>query len=239
MAETDVHRDWMFIIIKRLERFFAGQRVYVSGNLLIYYQEGDPRKCVAPDAFVVKNCKPGRRRTFLIWREKRTPNFVLETTSKTTQREDRGKKNRIYAGLGIGEYFMYDPLGDWLSPRLQGQRLVNGVYERIAPAADGSVSSRELGVRFVLEHGNLAMFNAHTGEPLLSDAEFGEREKQRADAEHRHAAEEKRRADEEKRRADDAERRATAEAAARKALEDELARLKDAAKKTNGRRGGV
>src|SRR5437763_13358910 len=77
MAETDLHWDWMVIIAQRLKRFFAGRRVYVASNLLIYYQEGDPHKSVAPDAFVVKNCKPGRRETFLIWRERRTPNFVL------------------------------------------------------------------------------------------------------------------------------------------------------------------
>src|SRR5438552_527041 len=91
MAESDLHRDWMFTIIQRLANFFRGRRVYVSGNLLIYYQEGDPRKCVAPDTFVVKNCKPGRRNTFPIWKEGRRPNFVLETTSKKTRREDAGK----------------------------------------------------------------------------------------------------------------------------------------------------
>src|SRR5580704_6213316 len=93
MAETDLHWDWMVTIAQRLKRFFAGRRVYVASDLLIYYEEGNPRKSVAPDAFVVKNCKPGRRDTFLIWREGRTPNFVLETTSKTTRREDANKKN--------------------------------------------------------------------------------------------------------------------------------------------------
>src|ERR1700716_2797296 len=62
MAETEVHRDWMATSIERLKRYYHGRRVYVSGNLLIYYQEGDPHKSVAPDTFVVKKCKPGRRR---------------------------------------------------------------------------------------------------------------------------------------------------------------------------------
>ncbi|HEV2946469.1 MAG TPA: hypothetical protein VGX70_03780, partial [Gemmataceae bacterium] len=61
MAESDLHRDWMVRIIELLVAHFAGQKVYVSGNLLIYYVEGDPRKCVAPDAFVVKDCDPRRR----------------------------------------------------------------------------------------------------------------------------------------------------------------------------------
>ncbi|NJN65333.1 MAG: Uma2 family endonuclease, partial [Chloroflexaceae bacterium] len=49
MAETDVHRDEMFAVIQALEYFFRNQPdVYVSGNLLLYYQEGDPTRSVAP-----------------------------------------------------------------------------------------------------------------------------------------------------------------------------------------------
>ena len=98
MAETDAHRNWMIININRLSRHFSGRKVYVSGNLLIYYVEGDARKCVAPDTFVVKNCKPGKRDIFQIWKERRKPNFALETTSKTTRGEDSGeKKEKICA----------------------------------------------------------------------------------------------------------------------------------------------
>lgn len=101
MTETDAHWEWMVTIVQRLKRFYADRRVYVAGNLLIYYVEGDPTKSVAPDAFVVKNCKPGRRTSFFIWREKRKPNFVLESTSKKTKGEDTGKKKKIYAQLGV------------------------------------------------------------------------------------------------------------------------------------------
>src|SRR5262249_24965938 len=95
MAETDLHRDWMITNIQRLERFYLGKRVYVSGNLLIYFEKGNPRKSVAPDTFIVKNRKPGRREIFQTWKKGRTPNFILETTSKTTRREDRGRKKKI------------------------------------------------------------------------------------------------------------------------------------------------
>jgi Uma2 family endonuclease len=227
MAETDLHRDWMIKNIQRLERFFSGQRVYVSGNLLIYFEKGNPRKSVAPDTFVVKNCKPGRREIFQTWKEGRTPNFILETTSKTTRREDRGKKKTIYAQLNVGEYFLYDPRGDWLDPPLQGFRLVNGNYEPIPPDADGGIVSQELGVRFVLENGDLTMFDVATGERLLSQEELAKQEMLRADQAKHRAEEEKRRADEEKRRADQAERRA-------KVLEEELARLRETGKKSNG-----
>jgi Uma2 family endonuclease len=247
MAESDVHRDWMVTLIQRLQRFFAGRRVYVSGNLLIYYVEGDPRKSVAPDTFAVKNCKPGRRDIFKIWTERRRPNFVLETTSKTTRREDRGKKKEIYALMEVPEYFLYDPLGDWLKPPLHGFRLRGGVYEPITPEKDGSIVSQELGVRFVLENGDLAMYDAATGEPLYSEAEWAEVQRQRAEEEHQRAEqereraeqereraeeqsrrvqEERQRAEDERRRADEAEHQLQDAANVRKALEQELARLR-------------
>ena len=220
MAETDLHWDWMVTITQRLKRFYAGRNVYVAGNLLIYYEEGNPRKSVAPDTFVVKNCKPRRRDTFLIWKEKRSPNFILETTSKSTRGEDKGKKKVIYAQLNVGEYFLYDPRGEWLKPPLQGFRLVNGAYEPIQADAEGGIVSQELGVRFVLENGDLAMYDLATGKPLLSQEEWAKQESRRAE-------ELEKRMQEEKRRAEQAERRA-------KLLEEELARL---AKKTNGSRG--
>src|SRR5712692_4479989 len=137
MAETDVHRDWMVRIIELLKFFFLGKHVYVSGNLLIYYVEGDPKKSVAPDVFVVKNSDPGRRRIFKIWEEGIGPVFVMEVTSKKTRRQDLGAKKELYAQLKVAEYFLYDPLAEWLKPALQGYRLVNGDYVLLDPGHDG------------------------------------------------------------------------------------------------------
>src|SRR5437868_3119154 len=106
MAETDDHRDWMFRIIELLKFFFMGKMVYVSGNLLIYYVEGDPKKSVAPDVFVVKNSNPRRRRVFKIWEEGCGPVFVLEVTSRKTRREDLHAKMQKYALLQVAEYFL-------------------------------------------------------------------------------------------------------------------------------------
>jgi Uma2 family endonuclease len=171
MAETDVHRDWMFLIIELLKWFFTGQWVYVSGNLLVYYVEGDPKKAVAPDVFVVKGCDPRQRRTFKIWEEGKVPGFILETTSKKTRRQDLGPKKETYARLGVLEYFLYDPLAEWLKPALQGYRLVNGDYVLIQPGADGGLASEQLGITFRLEDEDLALFDTATGKRLKSGAE--------------------------------------------------------------------
>lgn len=50
MAESDIHRREMVYLIQALQRRYGEDPdVYVAGNLLIYYVEGDPRFSVAPD----------------------------------------------------------------------------------------------------------------------------------------------------------------------------------------------
>ncbi len=61
MAETDWHRKLMTIIIEILEAFFAGQRVYVSGNLLVFYEPGNRRRHISPDVFVVRGVENYQR----------------------------------------------------------------------------------------------------------------------------------------------------------------------------------
>ena len=45
LGDTDIHRDEITSIVQALEHHFAeAPDVYVSGDLLIYYVEGDPTK---------------------------------------------------------------------------------------------------------------------------------------------------------------------------------------------------
>jgi Uma2 family endonuclease len=180
MAETDVHRNWMSWIIEILQFFFRGMHVYVSGNLLIYYHRGDPKKRVAPDVFVVRDCEQRLRRVYKIWEEGKGPSFALEVTSKKTRRQDLGPKKELYAQLGVAEYLLYDPLGEWLKPALQGFRLVEGIYLPWEPDEKGNLVSEQLGIRFHLEDGQLVLFNAATGERLKRDIERAEDAEARA-----------------------------------------------------------
>jgi hypothetical protein len=53
MGETDLHQNEMARLISTLEYCYAQRPdVYVSGNLLLYSVEGDPRKVISPDVFV-------------------------------------------------------------------------------------------------------------------------------------------------------------------------------------------
>ena len=129
MAETPEHRDVMIDAIQVLQRHFAHRpNVYVSGNMMMYYEEGEPRRCVSPDVFVAVGVEDKDRRTYLLWREAKGPDFVLEVTSRSTRRNDQVTKRALYEWMGVSEYVLYDPLGEYLDPPLQGYRLVGGRY---------------------------------------------------------------------------------------------------------------
>ena len=94
MGETDLHRQDMVDVIDTLaDRFAAEADVYVTGNLLLFYEEGNRRKHISPDVFVVRGVpKLPPRDYYLLWKEGRSPDVVIEITSKTTRREDQKKK---------------------------------------------------------------------------------------------------------------------------------------------------
>lgn len=171
MAESDLHFDWTVAIRDILKQRYRGQRVYVGSDLLVYYVEGNPRKSVAPDEFVVKDCDPGRRRTFKTWEEGRTPDVVIEITSSSTRSEDEQEKPPKYAELGVKEMFLYDPTADYLDPPLQGYRFSGRKKTRIQPDASGALECRELGLHLRLDGGELRIFDSQTGERLLTEAE--------------------------------------------------------------------
>ena len=116
MGETDWHRRAIIRLIELLEYLFRGELVYVSGDLLVYYEEGNPKKFVVPDVFIVKGAQPHDRRIFKIWQERRVPNAVIEVTSRKTRQRDHTFKPDLYARLGVAEYFLYDPELDYLEP---------------------------------------------------------------------------------------------------------------------------
>jgi Uma2 family endonuclease len=132
MAESDIHRDYMVDVIDTLKDRYRNQNdVYVSGNLFIYYEKGVKSSVFSPDAFVIFGVAKKRRRSYKLWEEgNKVPDVVFEVTSLSTwlELEDEGNKKTLCRRLGVPEYFMYDPKGEYLNPPLQGSRLERGVY---------------------------------------------------------------------------------------------------------------
>jgi Uma2 family endonuclease len=182
MAETDWHRILMVALIDTLIEFFAKvPRVYVSGNLLVFYEEGNRRRHLAPDVFVVRGVRKHKRPNYLIWREGTPPEFVIELTSSTTRKEDIKKKFELYRDvLKVKEYFLFDPFEDYLKPAFQGFRLENGEYIRI-DSVDGRLPSEVVGLHLERDGSELRLWNPVTGLRLPTPQEARHQAEERAE----------------------------------------------------------
>ena len=206
-----------------LARYARRTDVYVSADLLVYYEEGNPRVSIVPDVFVVFGVEDRMRGNYKVWEEGKGPDFVLEVASPSTWREDVERKPGVYAGLGVREYFLYDPTGEHYSPRLRGYRLVEGEYERLRAVESIdrtlALSSEVLGLELRAKAGGEMRFrDLATGEDLLSHGEehaarLEEAAAYRNEVAARHAAEHR------------AEREATARRVAEKRVAELEARL--------------
>ncbi len=226
MAESDFQADPLIYAKTALKRHFKQDpNVYVSGNLLLYYEKGNPEAVVAPDVFVAMGVAKHDRRSFKLWEEPKGPDFVIEITSLSTYTHDQGSKKGIYAFLGVSEYFQYDPTQDYLNPPLQGYRLVDDYYLPI-PATPLSknafaLHSNILQLDLQWRDGVLHFYDPETEEYLLTydeaiDARLAAEQARREAEQARQQAEQSRQ---------QAEERAAAERAARLAAEARIAEL--------------
>ncbi len=196
MGETDKHRELMAYLIAALKVHFMGQPdVYVSGNNFVFWQEGTPSLRVSPDTYVVFGAEDRLRDSYMSWKEGGLlPSVVVEITSRSTQSEDVETKLPLYEQtLKTPEYFLFDPTGGYLKPRLQGYRLVDSQYVRLEPK-QGRLHSEQLALDFVQIGETLRLYNPTGGEFLPTPQEQAERVEAEA-----------RRAENEARRAEDAE----------------------------------
>ena len=140
MAETDVHRELMVELIVTLQDHFAADPdLYVSGNLLLFYEEGNRRRHVSPDVFVVRGVEKKPRENYLTWLEGKGPDLAIELTSRSTRSEDVKKKFALYRDvLHVPEYFLFDPFEDYLFPSMQASGWSKGDTTRSAGSGAGS-----------------------------------------------------------------------------------------------------
>jgi Uma2 family endonuclease len=166
MAETDLHRNLMVEEIDILQRWFApNSMVYVSGNLLIYYEPGNRRRHISPDVFVVQGVPNHWRDYYLHWEEKDL-DLAIEVTSSSTRSEDTDEKKRLYRDvLRVREYFLFDPRSEYLDPSFQGFRLTSGLYVPITPVL-GRMPSEVLGLHLERDGEHLRFWNPVTGQWL-------------------------------------------------------------------------
>jgi Uma2 family endonuclease len=212
---------------------------FITGNVCVYWEQGNTRDYRAPDVFVVSEplTEPVTR-VYQLWKQPPIT-FAIEVGSRTSFRTDVGPKVEIYQDLvKAGEYYHADL--DHEVQRLW--RLGPAGYEEVPAEPNGRLKSEKLQMEFALEEGILRIY-ALDGELLLAHEEevqrrteaevrLEESESRRAVAEEQAAVEAQRRrqaeqeAAAESQRRDEAQRRALAAEARIAELERQLAALR-------------
>jgi Uma2 family endonuclease len=202
---------------------------YCSGNLCIYWQKGNKKRYVAPDAFVVRHSLARKRRkNYLLWLDPPV-SFVAEVASDRTRHIDLGTKLETYSQkIQAPEYLFIDPPDEERPARaMRLWRLGRAGYEEVLPDANGRLRSETLGLEFGWD--DQEQFRVYADgvpqrTPEEAETELAEEARRRQDAEARAGAELLRREEAETARRE-AEARAAAEAEQRAA---EAARREEA-----------
>jgi Uma2 family endonuclease len=192
LGETEFHVRVILHLFAALDHYFRDRPdVYVGADLLLYYEEGDPTKVIVPDVFVSLGATRGRRRIFKLWEEKAGPTVVIEVTSKSSRIEDLGAKKVLYEQLGVREYYLFDPLDEYLMPRLRGFHRSADDLAPVAPLAGDAYQSPALGLDLVPTDELLRLRDRETGAllpTLEEEMRRAEREARRAVAAEAEAA---------------------------------------------------
>jgi hypothetical protein len=152
---------------------------------------------------VIFDVTPGGRDNYKIWQEGQVPSVIFEITSGGTKEQDLVFKKTLYEQLGVKEYWLFDPKGEWVKEQLRGYRLRGDAYERIQDN-----QSEPLQLRLQVEGKLISFTREDTGEKLLIPDELAEALRQEVLA-RQHAEEqaqqERQRAEQERQRAEQAE----------------------------------
>ena len=107
---------------------------------------------------------------YIIGRQGKPPDFVLEIASENTGEADTAEKRDYYEQCGVGEYWRFDHTGQYHGARLAADRYVNGSFRPIAIRAvgaevlEGYSESLKLTIRW--SHGALEWIDPRTGEHI-------------------------------------------------------------------------
>jgi Uma2 family endonuclease len=171
LAESPVHLAVIFYLLHALRWIFRErQDVCIEGDCAVQYDPKDLRRHVAPDVFVsfgVPRKRP--RNSYATWIEGKGLDVVFEVTSESSKDEDLGKKLAIYRDvLGVKEYVIFDPKGEWLEPRLRLFRRAGSKLVRVAgPEDELKLSLREIDIDIFPLGDELRVRNRLTGEIVL------------------------------------------------------------------------
>ncbi len=168
LAETQQHVLAILMTLALLRIYLQDQPAVVFSNQFFYYIEHQPKARVAPDVMVVFHIPKQLYASYKLWEGKQRPSIIFEMTSGGTKESDWGFKKTLYEQLGVTEYWLFDPYGDWIPQQLQGFRLDEmGVYQLIPDNCSQVLQLQLRAADYLLE-----FYRLDNGEKLLTPEEL-------------------------------------------------------------------
>lgn len=196
--ETARHKFQMELLTDPLMDWLQGQKVFIGGNMFVYYslEQLRNRDFLGPDVFVVLDVPRGERKSWVVWEQGKGPDLIIELLSASTAELDKTRKKQLYQNqLKVTEYFWYDPFNP---EDRAGFVLQRGVYESLPIDEQGRFISPLLDLALVLWQGDYKEINAvwlrwatPTGELLPTPGERAQQEQERAEQEQQRAEQER------------------------------------------------
>ena len=207
-SENTRQADQIYYAFPALETFVHERfpDAFVASDLLIYPWPEDLKASVAPGVFVAFGAGNHARLSYKLWEGEPVPAFVMDILAGSASDNALYEKRDRYVGMGIEEFWMFDPFAGRIREHVRGYRLQSGRYRPIPPLPKApGYASAVLGLEFRAEGGNLRIHDPVAGEDLPTHLEAYIETlaaQRRADAAKRLADAEAKRADAAKRLAD-------------------------------------
>ena len=159
-----------------IQHFGSPGTTIIEGERFLIGEPGAPAsERTVPDLMVAFGADPERCREdngYVISRQGKPPDFVMEIASRRTGERDLEVKRPRYASLGIPEYWRFDETGEFHGSKLTGDRLAGGGYEPILIEAveDGVLQgySAVLDLFIRWERGELRWHDPKTGRHIAT-----------------------------------------------------------------------
>ena len=146
----------------------------VSGERFIVPTPGTPsNQRISPDLLIAFNTNPALYRqdnSYIISRQGKPPDLVMEIASRRTGETDVEDKPARYAALGISEYWRFDETGDFHGTKLAGDQLAANRYEPIPveEVEEGILQGYSAALNLIIrwERGKLRWHDPETGQEI-------------------------------------------------------------------------
>ena len=146
----------------------------VSGERFIVPTPGTPsNQRISPDLLIAFNTNPALYRqdnSYIISRQGKPPDLVMEIASRRTGETDVEDKPAKYAALGISEYWRFDETGDFHGTKLAGDQLAADRYEPIPveEVEEGILQGYSAALNLIIrwERGKLRWHDPETGQEI-------------------------------------------------------------------------